>query len=611
MDLDQIKKQINEIFKKENIKHVFYVDDRVDSFGKKKQLLFALIRKKADFENDQQLIEILKASEIDTTDDPELILKNLEEKFSVDNLTLVNSLLDHFELHEPIKKEDEDNNAFDIEKYFNQGQFSALEPAKAIETITKKLRSFATERVLVLFDLDLAEAGGEFAERTTGVELLIRLMDNDPNNQCVCSIFTHLVKSTAGEIEERRKLILNSSGRLNKSNLFVLAKKRKNDAATFGDGIKKAILNPHYEKVKEHTVNLISTAFDKSKEELKGIDTYEFDHIVLHSSNIEGVWAGETLLRILNILFEKNVKDAFIADKYQALVNPFFEKAIKLAKTSFPSDLREIPEINRHGIRNLELYTPGYILNKSFEPINNGDIFEVQQSGAVQTYVLVAQECDIILRSDGKRNRKNDFFTLLKVDFKSKEEIETDIQNFTRDYGLKNYYYANKFLLKNYNESDPNIIGVVDFRNELMIYATILDLTSFNEDGTAKFNAANTYPLQSFCQALRNRHKNVELICKKKVDELNQIDQDFQQQNGVSLGNLLQKFVETASPTNPLVGNPYPYMGGAFDFGIRRKSRLKTLWATQLLEKYGYYLSRGADLSDYTEHIDPKNLRLN
>jgi hypothetical protein len=610
MELTQIKKQISEVLVKENIKHVFHVDDRVSHFNSTKSSILASLRKEEPINGNQILVDILQKHGIDVTDEDEFVVNEIEKILSPENPDFFKSLAVFYNLEEERNGEDEDNDAYDIEKYFNKGQFTALEPGGAIEIIEKKMKAIGDEgKLLVLFDLDLKEAGGEFI-RVTGVEMLVKLKEKDNNNQCICSIFTHLVKNVGDEIARRKQILDGQEGVLNKSNLFVLAKKRKNDSIRFGDGIKKIVLNPHYENVKQNSVDLLSEAFKRSKDELGDIDTYEFDHMILHASNIEGVWAGETLLRIFNVIFDKHVKDRFVDEEFAKTVNPFFENAIKLARLKFPVDTNEIPEFNRNRIRNLELYLDSKLINGLFEPINNGDIFEVNHGKSKQTYILVAQECDIILRSNGKRNRKNDFFTMLKIDFKPKESVETEISDFTNEYGLKNYYFSNRFLLNNYDNSNSDLIGVVDFRNELMIYSTIIDLTSFNSDGEAKFDSSKEYPLASFSQALRNRFKVVSHICQEKLTFLNKTESELNQQGVKDAKLLALRFVETLSPTNRSIGNLNPFENGMFDFGLRRVKRLKTNWANKLLERYGYYLSRPADLPDYTDSIDPKNIKI-
>ena len=610
MELDQIKAQINEILSKEKIKHVFHVDDRVSTFEQKKVAVIAGL-KKIDIETDEGLVQILPEQKIDLTDDPEFIVAEVEKLLNTDNIGFVKNLLDYLKLNDVISEGDEDNDAYDIQQYFNKGQFTAIEPQGAVEAIASKIRKIGDDgKVLVLFDLDLKEAKGEFI-KVTGVELLIKLKAVDGNDQCICSIFTHLVKSTDDEIIKRKQIIDEHSDKLNKSNLFVLAKKRKNDSLLFGDGIKKVILNPHYENIKDQSISLLKEAFVQSCDDFEAIDTYEFDHIILHSSNIEGVWAGETLLRVFNVIFDRNIKRDFIASKYPDQVNPFFEKAIKLARHSFPLEKSDIPSLNRDRIRNLELYVEGDILNPLFEPISNGDIFEVKSGDSNCYYILAAQECDVILRSNGKRNRKNDFFTLLKIDFKSKAQIQVEIEKFTSSFGFKNYYFSNKFALPNYYNDDHNNIGIVDFRNELMIYASILDLVSFNSDGYAKFNSTKDYPLNSFSQAVKNRFNSISKICEDKVEYLMQVQERLAEQGVTDIPSIIVKLVETVSPTNKSLGNPTPYENNGFDFGIRRVKRLKNNMSSKLLERYGYYLSRAAELPDYADEIELKDLKVN
>lgn len=604
MEIAEIKKQIHEIFVKEKIEHVYHIDDRINSIENKKQNIIAKLRQ-VEIQNDPGLSSFLSENGVEIDDDEDFLISEIEDRLTIDNVPFVKSL-EEVLMIEPSEPSDIDNDAFEIQQFFNTGQFTALEPTNAIDDITKKISRLKNEsKILVLFDLDLSGAGGEFLH-TTGVELLIRLKDVDKNQRCICSIFTHLAKDTTDEIDRRRKIIDENSNKLNSENLFVLSKSRKNDSLKFGDGIKKVVLNPYYENIKKLSLDIFESAFRESSNEFLSIDTYEFDHMISHASNVEGVWAGETLLRIFNVIFDKNIKTGFKDKNYGETVNPFFERAIKLAKHNFPIEKEDIPEFNRNRIRNLELYVDGSILNSLYEPINNGDIFEIKHSEAIHTYILVAQECDVILRSNGKRNRKNDFFTLLRIDFKNSEQISSEIEDFTKKYGLKNHYFSNKFLLNNYSNDNSELIGVVDFRNELVVYASILDLVSFNNDGTTCFDSKLQYPTNAFCQALRNRFKTIGILCNQRLEYLNSVSKTLEEQGVKDSSTIIPKLIETISPTNKTIGNLTPYNDSTFDFGITRVKRLKTVSANRLLEKYGYYLSRPAELPDYADEIDVK-----
>jgi len=144
-----------------------------------------------------------------------------------------------------------------------------------------------------------------------------------------------------------------------------------------------------------------------------------------------------------------------------------------------------------------------------------------------------------------------------------------------------------------------------------MIYASILDLVSFNSDGYAKFNSTKDYPLNSFSQAVKNRFNSISKICEDKVEYLMQVQERLAEQGVTDIPSIIVKLVETVSPTNKSLGNPTPYENNGFDFGIRRVKRLKNNMSSKLLERYGYYLSRAAELPDYADEIELKDLKVN
>ena len=61
------------------------------------------------------------------------------------------------------------------------------------------------------------------------------------------------------------------------------------------------------------------------------------------------------------------------------------------------------PNYNTMALQRLERYELAEYLNSHYIPIELGDIFQ-KMGDSAKRYVLLAQPCDLMVRTDGKRN---------------------------------------------------------------------------------------------------------------------------------------------------------------------------------------------------------------
>lgn len=157
---------------------------------------------------------------------------------------------------------------------------------------------------------------------------------------------------------------------------------------------------------------LLANAFEKANKTafalLKNITLHEFLYAVTQSSQIEGVSELDTLLRLVHIQQREALVDEIV--KSLAL------KEVVRKMRSIPTDVREAvidsnSELKR--LRSREVYWHPDAINSLYQPIANGDIFEVTRGQDTQHFVLVANDCDLMLRQNG--SRKLDFVMLFEV----------------------------------------------------------------------------------------------------------------------------------------------------------------------------------------------------
>ncbi len=131
---------------------------------------------------------------------------------------------------------------------------------------------------------------------------------------------------------------------------------------------------------------------------LRGITLHEFLYAVTQSSQIEGVSELDTLLRLIHIqqreaLVERLLKNS----KLKKLLQDLRSIPVEVRETMIDSDsdLRKL--------RSREIYWHHSAINSLFQPLANGDVFELLEDGSTRHFLLLANDCDLMLREKGTR----------------------------------------------------------------------------------------------------------------------------------------------------------------------------------------------------------------
>jgi hypothetical protein len=246
------------------------------------------------------------------------------------------------------------------------------------------------------------------------------------------------------------------------------------------------------------------------------------------------------------------------------------------------------PYTDKYNLRNTESYETGNIINNLRKPIENGDIFDIDN----KYYVLVAQPCDLMIRTrGGKRNTQ--IATLLKITTVPYDE----------DKIIKLIQPGNKYALY-YFVKEKTDVGIVSFKNYLMVDMNLLDLCVFNASGECKtINDLKNYDLDYLCMGWEKRFKVINAKINSLKMKLNVV-------NNLSIMPHLHKIINRkyypriviyASELNPHGVN---VENGIYDFHVKRISKVKEPTSNYLLEIYTQYLSRKAYQHDYAKRND-------
>jgi len=461
------------------------------------------------------------------------------------------------------------------------------------------------KQAVVIFDQDLSKAQGRFEEGIQGEQLILELKQLNLSDKVIVALLTHTVTAYDQELP-RRLEICERIAALNIIDFFVLAKSRLDKPEVFGDGLKKVLLNTYCEQVKSKTIEIIQAAQAATIDELLKLDTYDFDYTVFKTSNTEGVWEPETLLRITDVIFRDAVRAQMLQSNYVSSMNKHICSAKEIANVEFKIENPGEPYKTRFKLRNQEIYEPGEYVNKLRKPIENGDIFLVTDGELKdKKFILVGQECDLMVRGkiEDKGERGARSATLLEIEDLSESQLIAEI---SRKYNSEikkkkflNHFYADRFRL-DYFKPGTNDLGLVHFSKSITVDLNVLDLIVFNEVGEATLDlSAPDFKSEFHNFAWNSRY---ELINKEFKGLAQILDTKYAAILGLAdadIRTLIQADINRQFAFIQKAGIQVNYQNNKFSFGLNRIVRLRHPKSKHLLDRYYLHLARLAEQHDF------------
>ncbi len=601
-----ILQNIQDLLSKSNINKIYFIDDAINQDTGKatfKGLIGGIIA-----EGKLDDLKAITLTGIDFTQDEAVLLDHIDEVW--DNVKHAKQLK-YFEKAYTITGKPEAirdlNVSNNLKDFFAEAQIEFLTPNEWDEKADEILGGIADgNRAMIVFDQDLKLAQGRYADNgIQGEQLILELKKKNLAEKIVVALLTHTITDYEGELPKRAEICERIEG-LNITDFFVLAKIRLEKHAMFGDGIKKVCLNTFCEDVKSQTIDIIQKAQEETIAKLKTFDTYDFDHTVFKSSLGEGVWEPDTLLRITDIIFKDKIRALMISGDYVPAVNTSICAAKEISKIEFPVEDAVNPYKETFKLRHQEIYENEELLNKLRRPIDNGDIFLVTGGEkAKRKYILVAQECDLMVRGGNtdKGTRGSRIATLLEIETFTSENLFKSIERkYSKDIERKaflSHYYADKFKLE-YFEEGTNKVGIVHFSKAKTIDLNVLDLIVFNEMGEAKIDLNNpsynrsyhNFAWQSRFEIVKDEFTAKAESITKQLAAIDAVgDEDIKNSLKLSISHLLS-FVER-------LGIQINFSQNVFDFGLKRISRVRLPKSKYILDKYYSHLARIAEPHDF------------
>lgn len=377
------------------------------------------------------------------------------------------------------------------------------------------------EKVLLLFDQKIGKGQTAEGQGRTGLSMAQSFSSNDGvKENTYCGIFSQSFERE-GEFEFRNK---------NREELaswaFPLSKKRMpkdNDYTLFIEGINNILWVGYADNLSSMATNLIDETSKKIKEEFGKIMPLEFKQVVIDSSYEEGCREIDTLLRLIHIIFEREIQTALAGSEGRLKAFGDNVKGIKDIDSIVSKKLQKDIQGNRYDAKAVnkffldETFIPGSVINQLLMPLQNGDVFCVNNE---KFYVLLCQPCTISLRSGGKRGGNGIGYFVPLEESTAESSIEKDIDKLLSKTGDE-IEKAKTKLKENIHEKLLAAAQGYSYKvkcpiNEKYLCALInkytpislslLDFCTFSEDGQVIINKECSANLHQNQRLLNERH---------------------------------------------------------------------------------------------------------
>lgn len=580
MDLETAQENLTHLLSATHIEHIYYIDDKFGIEDRFPELLTAIKEKVSagDFEALPEAIADAGRARVDITS----AVREWWEKMSPEEQA------ESIRIHTVIDENTQSANI--VQKIFN-GKCQCCSPEDWDQKYKELYRQNIAEKkvVLLLFDkkLNVGRDGVQFA-----VEALAA--DNE-KKYAYCGII-----SQEFTIEDEFSQRNNYKEEHKDCYIYPLAKCRltaiNDDCEQFIDGLKNILWVKHIEKLNETTTNLLHKAFDSALEQYNTIQPSTYKQIIIDSSQKEGCSEIDTILRLIQIILDKNVKKQILDYPHLNLVYNDVDNIAEINSIStdqFPQDNKQIIQFT-----NDESYIDGTILNGLYTPLQNGDIFRIKDS----LYILLCQPCNISLRSNGKRGNNYDTGFLIPLDTavggpknervmyifdKIKELIPAESKREINDYKKEIQDIIN--IEKQFNVKLPCLLDAKEYTARLnqfkVVSLSLLDYTSFSKSGEIIF--VSECP-QELHKTLKHRKEYVDKIFNDWNNiqiQLEQLCDDCKEKIRLCQDKLTPNCLQTlkikTNKTEDRITLP-----------ITRVGHLRDPYANDMLIQFSHYLSR-------------------
>lgn len=434
---------------------------------------------------------------------------------------------------------------------------------------------------IILFDRNFSNEGkGD----DHGLALIRNLISKSRANT-YCALLSHTIKPTQELVQWR---VLADSHGIDRDKFLVISKTRladdSPDFAGFIHLLRLAILCAPLQQLRNSVSVHFTAAIESTRRRFDEWNVFDFDEVVFGSSRKEGLWEGETLLRVMSTFTTASARKSVFSDCE-------VKKLILMARASSSVKIEPREKITWHNIGRMaleyqiaETYTEEVDLNTHHLPLELGDIFT--RGEGPQKYMLLAQPCDLMVRSDGNRSYDNDYTRMVPL------------------CRIKDTGGSNSYELP-FWENDQS--GHVHFADVHWIRLVLLDLCVVNLNGKAFFDP--NAPSSQYLGEPWKKHSEKIFRHLKKEYEDSVLLQDFLSDAGNKVPPSIKAIGKSRSV--PCCSNTGRFkatvINGGLSVNIRRSRRVNSYTASEILRLYTRYQGRTAfDQSVVTESLQSR-----
>ncbi len=328
---------------------------------------------------------------------------------------------------------------------------------------------------LVLFDRSFVQEG---QSDTAGEDLVKAILTDQNLDHIYTGLLTHTATNEASESAIAQKIFSEIQG--SSRRLVVIAKSRLSTGSDFPEALRMVLYADELESFRRHAIDCLSAATNEAVRLLETVKPYAL-MATFESARREGSYETDNVIRMTSASarrsLEKGLRHPDFISKTLSKLRNAAGIELYLEANARPDDLPKITWA--------EKFDDKAHLAESCMPLAIGDIFRVfdlHGSGADRYYILLAQPCDLSIRSTGKRS--NDLESLVLTLLKPSKANDAGHYPALKS----NQQYIGCFDAA---KSDP---WTVNFSQQIKVPCLALDACVVSSTGTSILSKTSTAP---------------------------------------------------------------------------------------------------------------------
>lgn len=254
------------------------------------------------------------------------------------------------------------------------------------------------ERTLLLFDRSFEREGGS---PTAGDDLVRGILGRNDLPHVYVGLLTH----TAKDVGREASIAAEIAAGLETSRPVIVAAKRRLSDESFPEALRLVLFAAELEAFREHAVASLTEATASGAQVLRDVDRYLL-MATFEAARREGAYEADYAMRMANAFVRRSLTASLRGEDF---IDTVLTNLRNAANIELYFEGRSAPaEVSK--IAWEEQFDDSDYLARLTLPIEVGDIFKVhdmfgvgKSRGAARFYILLAQACDLSVRSDGKR----------------------------------------------------------------------------------------------------------------------------------------------------------------------------------------------------------------